>query len=368
MQAFIKRCIAYIKEKLHKQKHYEEIKEEPQPTTHTTYTDEQYELFKNCVVGDMLWALMPLSQQRLDNIPKDHQIRPYLIVKKTKDALLAYASTSTFLHMEVHKYYCYHRVSHGTQKLAYIRLHTLHSLPIANLRNFMMHLQEHELMEIEKRLLLNKQEKQHLVTLNIPIYVKRGDVISVQEKQSTHAYYIYHDDQQNLYGLYLSKGAQHNAIYTITLQSTPYVVDFQRKVVISKKESITLIGLLNPLQQEEITNIQKSLRRKHKNEKQNKLQEKIMPIHQNYGYRFLDINGEEYMFLYAWHDAYYGVCLTTFHHYPQIVRIKKKLAKFGKYKDDEIINIMQSIVDENLDIHHQVEPLLSYYKHRIHPA
>lgn len=375
MLKFITRWLANRKRKFHKstcvvketpiaQKDVEDIPIQVEEVVHEElplYTQEQYELFKECQIGDLLWALMPLPQEQLDKVAKDHQIRPYLIVKKEDDHLLAYASTSTSQHSEAYQYYCYHGYSHGAYKLAYIQLKTIYILPIQNLRTFMMQLSNQDLKNIEKRLLLHKPANRYLqCTPKTPIRYETGDIISIQTEQHIHYYYIYQDDQQNLYGLYLIKGSQRDAKYIITLHKVPYVIDFQRKQVINRKNSMKLIGILNSQQQEEIANIQKNLRRKRKNI--SRCTKEVAAAIQYTGCRYVDQEGDEYVFLYTWHDHRYGVCLNTFEQYPSIVRLKKNIPRLGRVTDEEVIAIIQRLKEKNADFHHQLDTTLALYK------
>lgn len=372
MLPFISRCITYLKKIFHKKPvASQEIHKQtvPVPTENiiseqeedTSYTQEQYELFKECQIGDLLWALMPLTHEQLDRIAKDHQIRPYFIVKKKEDCLIAYASTTTPQHGEPYTYHCYPGYSHGKNKISYLKLETMYVLPIKNLRTFMMHMPQRELRKIEKRILLNKLAgKTNLITLKIPIHVEKGDVISLPVEQHIHYYYIYQDDQQNLYGMYLIKGSQRDAKYMIRLQKVPYVLDFQRKQVISRKNNMKVIGILNSQQQEEIANIQKNIRRKRKNT--SRCTKEVAAAIQYTGCRYVDELGDEYVFLYTWHDHRYGVCLNTFEQYPSIVRIKKNIPRLGRIADEEVIAIIHRLKERNGDFHHQLDTTLAYFE------
>ena len=55
---------------------------------------KQVEIFAKTQAGDMLWCSMPLSKKEISKIDINHRIRPYLVVKKEKNFLLCYQSSS----------------------------------------------------------------------------------------------------------------------------------------------------------------------------------------------------------------------------------------------------------------------------------
>ena len=55
---------------------------------------KQKEIFEKVQSGDMIWDQMPLNKKELSEIEENHRIRPYLIVKKEKNFLFCYQSSS----------------------------------------------------------------------------------------------------------------------------------------------------------------------------------------------------------------------------------------------------------------------------------
>lgn len=52
------------------------------------------ELFESLQVKDVVWCLMPLPKEELDKMDLNHQIRPYVVIKKRENGFLGYASSS----------------------------------------------------------------------------------------------------------------------------------------------------------------------------------------------------------------------------------------------------------------------------------
>ena len=54
----------------------------------------QRENFSRIKPGDMIWAKMPLKRRKLKEILEEHRVRPYLVVRKDKNCLICYQSSS----------------------------------------------------------------------------------------------------------------------------------------------------------------------------------------------------------------------------------------------------------------------------------
>jgi len=147
-------------------------------------------LFEELCPGDVVWALMPLSEEELSAIEESHRIRPYLVVGKDDNAIYAYQSSSKKQKFaNNYQTYNINQMKLGYSRNSNIDLTCLRKLPEENLLKIMQHLSEQELSLIAKKLKIQSNHGKKInYSFDVPVQVCEGDVVSID---SDNMYYVY---------------------------------------------------------------------------------------------------------------------------------------------------------------------------------
>ena len=164
---------------------------------------EQRTIFSEAQAGDLLWCSMPLRKKELQKIEESHRTRPYLVVEKGNNFLLCYQSSSKNRE-ELNNYqkYFINAKKYRNKKDSWIDLTDVKKIKIKNIKSPYMKLNQIDIKKIEKRIIIGQyRENYNLIRFNEPILLEAGDVV-VKDKIS---YYIYADDNVNVYGFKIQK-------------------------------------------------------------------------------------------------------------------------------------------------------------------
>lgn len=308
----------------------------------------------NC--HDLVWAKMPLSDSELKRIPPGHEIRPYFIVAKQINSVLAFACTSTPQRtLPAHQYYPCIDFSKRFYKSSFMLLHNLVTLPAENLLKIMYTAKPKDVEQIEKRLYLTRQYgNTAMPMLNIAFAISKGDIVIYQHWE-TAVYYIYQEDNTNLYGIRLRKKENITSIpkskpFYLTIKKTTYQFDFTQRTMIPKTSNLELIGLTTKTQQIEIEHLKKKVK-------------VIIPtpaqsdhLEANYtkGAMFSDRSRQIYTLLYIYNDRPYGIKNDLDKKNPCMIRIKNLQAMdyIGMRNMDDVNRMIDKLLCKHIDPHH----------------
>jgi hypothetical protein len=142
-------------------------------------------LFDQLEVGDMVWAKMPLSEEKLAKIPYSHRTRPYLVIAKAENVIYAYqASSHKRSCLNNYSNYGINQVKLGYDKNSWINLYELYEVPAENLLCKMRHLNVHDLEMIAKRLTVLKNNGLEVkATFDVPFKFSIGDVLQLKDEE-----------------------------------------------------------------------------------------------------------------------------------------------------------------------------------------
>ena len=180
---------------------------------------KQKEIFENIQVGEMIWAQMPLNKKELSEIEESHRIRPYLIVKKEKNFLFCYQSSSkSRKQYNNYEEYCLNKLKYKNKKDSWLDLKSI--------------------KRIEKRICIEQNRgNSEVIKFNKSIYIEIGDVILYNEK----LYYVYSEDNVNIYCFEIHKRKKENVIEeNIIINRKTYYTNFKELKAINRKDKMEI--------------------------------------------------------------------------------------------------------------------------------
>ena len=241
----------------------------------------QKKLLNSLNPGDLVWAKMPLPKKQLNKIEESHQIRPYLIVHKDKFNIYAYQSSSKQLDkLNNCQEYCINKLRYKQNKDSFINLTKIHKLPFVNLKEKHITLNELDLKNIQKRLLIQKEKCIYKFVKEIRI--EEGDVIRVYGQ----LYYVYASDNVYLYCLnILKKCPKNNKKYTkIIINNKTYYTTFKEKVDFERTIKLEIVNIAYKIEIEEILKKKRNVEYKQKelsNSEKKKIEKTQEILYQN---------------------------------------------------------------------------------------
>lgn len=182
---------------------------------------------------------MPLSKKELTTIEKSHQIRPYLIVAKDNFYIYAYQSSSKqWNRLNNCQEYFINKLHYHQNKDSFINLTQIYKIPIINLKDKYITLNQVDLKNIQKRLTISFD---NIYNFSIDISISKGDVISVNNQ----LYYVYTSDNVYLYCFVVFKKCpKDNKIYkNIIINNKTYYTTFKEKISFPRTTNFQLINI-----------------------------------------------------------------------------------------------------------------------------
>ena len=106
--------------------------------------------------GDVVWCRMPLSEERLRQIPAGHQIRPYVVCQVHAQGIRAYVCSSHAFHRVNEAKVC--RIigsSYGIGKDTYVNTSRMWEIPDGSICQYYFHLDQEDLARIRRLSLIH---------------------------------------------------------------------------------------------------------------------------------------------------------------------------------------------------------------------
>ena len=283
--------------------------------------EEQKKLFSKVEEGDMIWAKMPLKKKELKTIQESHRIRPYLVVKKIKNYLICYQSSSK-PNEKLNNYeeFLIKSKRYNKKRDSYLTLNKTVKIPICNIKNKYIKVNDIDLRKIEKRIQIIENRKNIKTDkFNIPINIEEGDVIFYNEN----TYYIYTTDNVYVYGIKIHKRntKKQKSIKILINRKTYYIIlDDAKKEVVRRNLDLKLIDIAYPEEIEEIKNIKN---KKKKEKKNDIIKEADCEESKNYEIgTVFKVGNSKILYLFQKDKKYYGVDIIYYVVFPKILQIK----------------------------------------------
>lgn len=279
----------------------------------------QKKLFNSLNPGDLVWAKMPLPKKELNKVEESHQIRPYLVVHKDKFNIYAYQSSSKQLDkLNNCQEYCIHKIRYKQNKDSFINLTKIHKLRFVNLKEKHITLNELDLKNIQKRLLIQKEKCIYKFVTEIRI--EEGDVIRVDGQ----LYYVYASDNVYLYCLnILKKYPKNNKKYTkIIINNKTYYTTFKEKVDFARTIKLDIVNIAYKIEIEEILKKKRNIEYKQKelSNSEKKRIEKTQDIFYENGTVF-GVGRNRIVYLFKYTNIHYGIDLLMYKIKPKAIPI-----------------------------------------------
>lgn len=258
-------------------------------------------LFDDLQIGDMVWAQMPLSDEKLMCIDESYRIKPYLVVGKDDNGIYAFQSSHIRItKMNNFQIYGVDMSKFGYEKNSWIQLVNIKKIPIENLKSKMVHLSDYDLSMIQKRLKIQQNRgKPTSSDFNIPIKICEGDVIQYLTAQKM-LLYVHAVDNGKFICYPISFQYRKNWI-KIKINKKLFFIDFNNQITVADVNNTLIVDIANNI---EINAIER------KKEERNSCKNPKKKVAEQYKIgTIFDTEQGKMMYLYEAGGIHYGVNL-----------------------------------------------------------
>lgn len=298
--------------------------------------------------GDLVWSKMPLSKKELNKIEESHRIRPYLVMHKSRFNIYAYPSSSKqFVNLNNTKEYCIHKARYNKNKDSFINLSKIYRIPVIDLQQKYITLNELDLKNIQKRLLIQGEKIKYKFLKEIRIL--EGDVIKIDKQ----LYYVYASDNMYLYCLIIFKKCPQNKKHyaKIVINNKTYYTTFKEKATFERNMQMNIIDIAY---KSEIAYIaQKKTGIEFQQKKLSNLEKKIIENNSELVYEsgtVFQIGKSKVVYLFKYKNAHYGIDLLMYKIKPKMIPIfdieKRQILKI--LSPDELLKIVDFLSSNNV--------------------
>ncbi len=197
---------------------------------------------KNLKVGDIILARRYQNEEEKAELGKNHQISPYIIIKKNLFKIYALQCTSN-AHQNLNNPYVYFflgKLKYNLNKNCYVKTFESYEITKYQYLKKIAHLTNNDFNKLIKNVfMVSKQKKAKLdqkVLNKIKYFYDAGDLIEYQN----HKYYVYQIDKKYLYLILINKKAK--SINKVVINNIIYGFNFADKSKIKKNKKIQLIN------------------------------------------------------------------------------------------------------------------------------
>ncbi len=310
------------------------------------FRQRQKDMFNKTQIGDMLWCMMPLSKKELSKIEKNHRIRPYLVVRKEKNFLLGYQSSSKNREqMNNYETYCINGGKYKNAKDSWLDLTSINKIKMKDIQLEFFKLNEIQIKKIEKRICIGKNRgNTQLIRFNASIYIEEGDVIKKDKK----LYYVYAEDNVNIYCFRIQKKRkEEQKLEKIKINRKTYYTNFKELRTIKRNDEIEISNIASKEEILLILGQKKSLKEK--------AYPKIEEIERREKDKFeigsiFEYGNSTVMYLYSKNSRHYGVDLLWYSIKTRIFEIKgiEQRKLIGTKNLEEINKILEFLIEKNI--------------------
>lgn len=322
-----------------------------------TISNEQTELFESLKPGDIVFASMPFSDRVMASIEKGHRNRPYLVVGKENDRVLAYPCShkkrkgtskrvTYCLSKDVYKWYSSHGIIKKSIHDSWISLEMVHRLPIQNLHYKSMSINEHDKKQIERKIVMIINQGKRLARFNCAFDIAVGDIVSKGNKR----YYVYQVDKDFLFGnLVNTRGGEDS--YKVQTGGATLYIHVGQKEQIKLDESCVLTDSVIKEDIQAIEQMKKDLKSKRKVKQRN--EERLYNMYFKHAPGTMlhhQFNDEYIVYLYSVGGRNYGVYYDEFCEGYNIYRkfdYNKYFNVEGQIDDEEFTDMIEGLIQES---------------------
>ena len=338
-------------------------------------TKLQRENFSRIKTGDMIWAKMPLKRRELKEILKNHRVRPYLVIRKDKNCLICYKSSSK-KNNRVSNYDEYHikKEKYKKKRDSWINLYNTTKIPICNIEDKYVSVSRFDLQEIEKRLeILEYRKNEEVEKFNIPIIIGIGDVIEYKNE----IYYIYASDNVNVYGIKIYRrnlNMSENNIKLIINDKIYYVLQNEiKKESINRTDKLKLVDIAYS---EEVEALRMSIKKCKESQKHEKTKVLGFKKEKTYSYQYnkkekkceigtvFKIDKSKVLYLFEKDGKHYGVDIIYYIIAPRLIEIKdierKEIVEVKEKKD--CLKYIEKLIENNVKVTKDIKKLYKNLK------
>ena len=126
--------------------------------------------YNEVAIGNLVWALMPLSNDELERIEESHRIRPYLVVAKDENYFYGYYCSTK----QKSRYLATFKLDkniYDHRKNTYVYLTNTYKIPRTNFRDIYNRIGINNLIMIERKLIVNSRYLEGLIRLFIALVI-----------------------------------------------------------------------------------------------------------------------------------------------------------------------------------------------------
>lgn len=290
--------------------------------------ESKEQIFDEIQIGEVIYAKMPFREEKLEKIPPLHRQRPYIVVGKRENTLIAYPSSHKTpnhqnedhifrIHSSLNKYY--HRAGEIFRSWtdSHYDLKKAHFIPIENIIEVFQIPEYSDIQRLERQLVMLKNKGKKVFLMDIEFPIKEGDFLSFKKEN----YYVYSSYKDEIFAHIILKredyfkrikvkkpGLIADGDIEITLNEENYVILAETREKLKKSDCKNLLFSASKREIEKIVEIKKQ----HKQmQKQFKNRDKILKqtkfwynvgeiLHFRYGY-------EKYLYLYSYKNVFYAI-------------------------------------------------------------
>lgn len=311
------------------------------------YTKEQKIIFENIIVGDVIYAKLPVSLEQEKIIEESHLHRPFLVVKKGKNEVYAFVFSSV-KRKKLHTYDFYKQpfLFYNNSKPSYIYLNDLKKIPIQNIHKIIKHMDENTLMKLDKRLFISSNNGHSKPRFNMHLIPEKGDIV----KNGEQLYLVVsRNDEKLIVNKVFLDFTDEQDISVIKNKGNTYLIKYKNDETLSVANGFTYVDIISL---EEL----KKLRLKANKEKEH---------HNEYYFRFpigytFSLGMNDYLYLYHKGRNCYVINYDDETFYMDILKLKdyKYMKKGTRLDIEEVKYAMELLVENGKDIHGVINQIL----------
>lgn len=306
---------------------------------------EKIKLINLLKPGDLVWSKMPLSRKELKKIEKEHQIRPYLVVDKSRFFIYAYQSSSKQSDtLNNCQEYRINKLRYKQNKDSYINLTKVYKIPFYKIKNKHKTLNDMDLKNIQKRLNVNKSSYKIIEN----IYILEGDVIE-SEKQ---LYYVYSADNVYIYCFLIFKRYPKDgkSYKKIVINNKTYYTTFKDRKYFNRKEDLNIVNVAYSIEAEEILEQKKGMKQKELSNVQKKINTKNNNKRIYETGTIFQVGINKMVYLFYSNNKYYGVNALMYKIKPKVMPIYNihKSQILGIVPKEEYLKMLEYLYLKNV--------------------
>lgn len=330
---------------------------------------EKKELFEKIEIGNVIYSRMPLDEEKLKTIPQGHEVRPYFVVGKKENSVIAYpASHKKPKNVSWKWIYVIYKSRNeiaykndyivNNETNSYFNLKTYYEIPMENIINIFMIPAYGDTKRLERTLTILENEGNDVYKMNIDFPINEGNII----KKGESLFYVYSSTRNQFYAhpIYINSNPHIKNELIIELPHEILYIDINNQVKLDKDDYKYIIKEYKRDVVETIELDKKNLKYELKklsteDKKTNKIKKQINNLKFYYipGQIFYDkFYRDSFVYLYTLYDMHYGYVKSEIDSNIQNIQIVEtddlyEFERMDRYNKDEIKSILSNQIKES---------------------